>query len=340
VLAALAVLAIKRCLIEPIYAITATTDGIVTGKISLIIPYAARLDEIGTLARAIRDMQNLMVRTNLQKAHHARLDERDSLGAKLEITKAELGAALNNMDQGLIMLDARANVILVNQQYKKMYGLTDEMVHPGCSLRDLVKVRTERGLLTGGIDDYLSVIKARIVTGEASVNEIELSDGRTIRVFERPMATGGWVATHEDFTEHRRLQRSLERTERFLVSVIENVREAVVAKDARSLRYIFVNRAAESLFGIPRSKIVGRMPREIFGPELADQIERSDAVMLRADAQPQTDLRTMETPGNGRRRMSFRRLPLSGQAGSHFLLTLIDDKTVEVATGISTPEAA
>jgi PAS domain-containing protein len=163
--------------------------------------------------------------------------------------KWQLDAAINNMAQGLIMLDAKANVLVTNKPYRQMYGVPLELSKPGCSLKDIVQHRAKIGLFSGNVDEYVAKIVARIVERKPSVSEIELSDGRVVRVTERAMDGGGWIATHEDFTEQRRVQRLLERTEKLLLTVIENVPEAIVAKDARSLRYVFVNRAAERLYG-------------------------------------------------------------------------------------------
>ncbi|WP_338318991.1 PAS domain-containing protein, partial [Bradyrhizobium ottawaense] len=64
------------------------------------------------------------------------------------------------------------------------------------------------------------------------------------------MDGGGWVSVHEDVTDLRHGQRMLERTERLLATIVENVHEGIIAKDARSLRYLFVNKAAEKMIGM------------------------------------------------------------------------------------------
>lgn len=266
--------------------------------------------------------------------------ERDDLEGMLERNKTHLEVALNNMAQGLIMLDADANIILLNDTYRRMYKLPKGILDSRCSLQDVLRIRAENGLFSGDIDSYVKVILARIAQGKASVHHIELKDGRIVRVVERPMAGGGWVATHEDFSEQRHLQRTLERTERFLVTIVDNVREAIVAKDALTLRYMFVNRAAEALFGAPRSDIIGKTARDIFGAETAERIERDDRSLLRPNSAPLVGVQTIETPGNGRRAVAVRRLPVLETDGeAHVLLSLIEDRT-EQGGQLSKPQAA
>jgi PAS domain S-box-containing protein len=141
------------------------------------------------------------------------------------------------------------------------------------------------------------------------------------------MDGGGWISTHEDCTEEIRMRRVLERTERFLVTVIENVPEAIAAKDMRSLRYIFVNRAAETLFDLPRSTIIGKTARELFSQEIANMIEQGDRGVLEGKEQLEPVVHVVETP-RGRRLHAVRRIPVRGPDGeSRVFLSMIEDRT-------------
>jgi PAS domain S-box-containing protein len=174
----------------------------------------------------------------------------------------------------------------------------------------------------------MAAILSRIATGKPSINEISLADGRVLRVSEQPMAGGGWVSTHEDFTEQRRAERTLARTEQFLVTIIENIPEGIVAKDARNLRYVFVNRAAEKMIGMSRAEIIGKTARELFPAGAADLIERRDRQLLTQDQQLEAMVDTIDNPIKGRRLIAVRRLQIGGPDGeSHLLLSMIEDRT-------------
>jgi PAS domain S-box-containing protein len=142
------------------------------------------------------------------------------------------------------------------------------------------------------------------------------------------MDGAGWITTHEDYTEQRRAERILERTERFLVTVLENVPVAIVAKDARTLRYTFVNKAAEKFLGLPRAQIIGKSVRDLFPAETADRIERQDSELLAGNQDSEVVIRTLSTPNNGIRKAVVRRIRIADQAGeSHMLLNMIEDMT-------------
>jgi PAS domain S-box-containing protein len=142
------------------------------------------------------------------------------------------------------------------------------------------------------------------------------------------MDGGGWVALHEDVSGPRKRQRILERTEQFLATIIENIPEAIVAKDARNLRYVFVNKAAEAMIGKPRTEITGRTARELFSAEMADMIERRDRQLIAQKQQLDPIVDVVDNPAGGKRTVAVRRLQIGGpDRESHLFVSMIEDRT-------------
>ena len=121
-----------------------------------------------------------------------------------------LELALNNMSQGLLMFDSNARIVVCNERYIDMYGLSRAVVKPGCTLRNLLCHRHETGSFPGDYESYCDNVLARVALGETSSFLIETSDGRTIHIVDRPMVGGGWVATHEDVSKQRRAEARVE----------------------------------------------------------------------------------------------------------------------------------
>ena len=93
-----------------------------------------------------------------------------------------------------------------------MYDLKPEVVKPGCTLRELITHRKETGYFTGRRRAVLSATSWTASRREnPSPGPIEASDGRIVNVVNQPMASGGWVATHEDVTEQRKLRAAARR---------------------------------------------------------------------------------------------------------------------------------
>ena len=52
-----------------------------------------------------------------------------------------LSMVLNNMAQGVVLFDAHERVLVVNDRYVEMYGLSPAVVKPGCTLMELIQNR-------------------------------------------------------------------------------------------------------------------------------------------------------------------------------------------------------
>ncbi len=115
-----------------------------------------------------------------------------------------LTAALDNMPQGLGMLDSSARLLLCNARYVEIFGLSAEQVAPGTPLRDVLEHRRAKGTFSGDAEAYVRECMSRAAHGKAVSTADEMKDGRIIALASRAMAGGGWVDTHEDITERRR----------------------------------------------------------------------------------------------------------------------------------------
>src|ERR1700730_11096230 len=334
-LAALNVFVMRKQVIGPLSEITEATALIAAGNLDFDVPLSCRKEEIGHLARAVRNFRDAPCR-NLEleqleigtaKQRDTAVGERDQLTDKYHATKWQLSAAVNSMPQGMIMLDPAAKVLAVNDQYRKMYGLPST-IKTGSSLQEILQHRAKNGLFAGNVAQDLAAIVARIAKRQPSADEITLGDGRVFSIKERPMDGGGVVAVHDDITEQRRSQRILERTEQFLATIIENVPQAIVAKDARNLRYVLVNRAAEAMIGMSRAEIMGKTARELFSAETAELIERRDRQLLGQEHQLEAIVDTVDNPVRGRRTIAVRRLQVGGpDRESHLFVSMIEDRT-------------
>jgi diguanylate cyclase (GGDEF)-like protein len=129
--------------------------------------------------------------------------------AELQAQNLRFDAAINNMSQALLMFDSEARLVICNQRYIEMYHLSPDVVLPGRPLREILRHRLAKGTFSGDPDEYAKQVIAMIARGETSSMITELPDGRTISIVNRPMANGGWVATHEDITERRQAEQKI-----------------------------------------------------------------------------------------------------------------------------------
>jgi diguanylate cyclase (GGDEF)-like protein len=126
---------------------------------------------------------------------------------RLTLEKLRLDTAVNNMTQGLLLFDASRRLVICNHRYIEMYGLSAEVIKPGCSFREVIAHRKATGSFTGDVEQYVDRVLRDVGTRNSMV--IETPDGRSIHIVNEPLADGGWVATHEDITDRRRTEERI-----------------------------------------------------------------------------------------------------------------------------------
>jgi len=123
---------------------------------------------------------------------------------QLSLQHRRLDTAINNMTQGLLLFDASDRLIVCNRRYIELFGLSPDVVKPGCSFRELIAHRKETGSFSGDIDEYCSTVRRDARRGKLIRNVLDGPQGRTIQIMNQPLADGGWLATLEDITERTR----------------------------------------------------------------------------------------------------------------------------------------
>jgi diguanylate cyclase (GGDEF)-like protein len=112
--------------------------------------------------------------------------------------------ALDNIVQGLIMFDAEGRVVISNQQYLDLYGLSADIVKPGIDVIAVMKHRKETGSFTGDVEPFCVSVLEHMGKETSTLRTRECVGGRVIQNLRRPLSTGGWIATTEDITERDR----------------------------------------------------------------------------------------------------------------------------------------
>jgi diguanylate cyclase (GGDEF)-like protein/PAS domain S-box-containing protein len=153
----------------------------------------------GLSAMAIAVLLFLIVR-KLSQQHRASKRQ-------LSLEKQRLDTAVNNMTQGLLLFDAGQQLVICNKRYLEMYGLSAEIVKPGCSFHDVIAHRRDTGSFVGDMDHYIEAVLEDVDQRNSMV--ISTPDGRSIQIVNEPVPDGGWLATHEDITERRRAEERI-----------------------------------------------------------------------------------------------------------------------------------
>lgn len=123
-----------------------------------------------------------------------------------------LRATLDNMRQGLFVLDGQLRLKLWNDQFCEIFGLSRDVPQVGMPIAAVTRICAQNGAF--GPVDADAIVAQRIAAmsqGSPSVEELELSGDRVIECRISPMPGGGLVATYLDITERKRVEAHLRR---------------------------------------------------------------------------------------------------------------------------------
>lgn len=189
---------------------------------------SAEFNDLVAAFNAVLDRLQAMVESHADLAN--RCETHQQLEQRLQLENAHFATALQNMAQGLCVFDKDQHVVVSNDRYASLYGLTSDQVKPGTSLEEVLHARVEAGAFAGeSPNDYM---KERLSWGGNREHEgacyQTLRDGRTIRIARVPLVDGSWVATHEQVNTSTIPDRSSDDVLSFISDEIHGPLEALV----------------------------------------------------------------------------------------------------------------
>jgi PAS domain S-box-containing protein len=136
------------------------------------------------------------------------------------------------------------------------------------------------------------------------------------------LAALAWLLTciRRDLMERQWFDVQLQDANRLLESLFENMPAMVFAKDARDLRFVRINRAAEKIIGYPREQLLGRNDYDFFPKEQADHFTEKDRETLARGDIVEIPQEQIDTGDHGRRTLHTFKVPIRDKNGRPSLL--------------------
>src|SRR5579872_4208628 len=129
---------------------------------------------------------------------------------RLALQSIRFEAALDNMAQGLCMLDATHRITVLNRRFATMFGIADQSALTNAWPRELLEAILKVGTLTPPTGEELFMPPEAAAGSAIAPFTRELADGRVVTVDWQSVTGGGWVVTYEDVTEQRRAEARLD----------------------------------------------------------------------------------------------------------------------------------
>jgi diguanylate cyclase (GGDEF)-like protein len=123
-----------------------------------------------------------------------------------------LEAALEHVDQGILMVDARGYVVVCNQRTIELLGLPPEMMRLGPHFEDVKKWQSEQGEFAEADPALLYAIQHEGIHVAASVYERRRPNGTVLDIRTKTLPDGGVVRTYTDITMRRFAEKEMWRS--------------------------------------------------------------------------------------------------------------------------------
>lgn len=209
--------------------------------------------------------------------------------------------------------------LAVNPAFERMTGLQASNVVG----------RTVLEVLPGIEKSWIEKYGRVALTGESiQFEDFSQELGRNYEVNAYRSAPNQFACVINDITQRQESAEQLKQANRFLDSIIENIPANFFLKEAKTLRYVRVNRMQSDVIGWSRSDVIGRTVYDIFPKDQADFFTAMDRKALASNSVVDIQEEPLNTKSGDVRILHTRKVPLLNDKGElEYLLGISEDVT-------------
>ncbi|HAO00416.1 MAG TPA: hybrid sensor histidine kinase/response regulator, partial [Halomonas sp.] len=194
----------------------------------------------------------------------------DEASQVLEFNRALLQATIENINQGISVVDQNLRLVVWNQRYLELFRFPDHIIRVGAPMDRIFRYNAHNGEYgPGDPEEHVQLLLDNIRDGQPHRYVRYRQDGSVLEVQGNPMPGGGFVYTYQDITQQKRIEEALIRSENNIRIYTDNV-PALIAYFDKESRYLFTNRAYEQAFNIDRNAVIGRRYEDVLPVKQAE----------------------------------------------------------------------
>jgi Na+/proline symporter/signal transduction histidine kinase/ActR/RegA family two-component response regulator len=134
----------------------------------------------------------------------------DEASQELRFNRELLSTTLENVSQGISVVDAHMCLVAWNRRYLEMFDYPDGMVYVGLPVADLIRWNAEHGECgPGEVDQHVAKRIGYMRAGSPHLFQRIRPDGTVIEMRGRALPGGGFVTTFTDVTAYKHAELAL-----------------------------------------------------------------------------------------------------------------------------------
>jgi signal transduction histidine kinase/ActR/RegA family two-component response regulator len=134
----------------------------------------------------------------------------DEASQELRFNRELLSTTLENVSQGISVVDAQMHLVAWNRRYLELFDYPDGMVHVGVPVAELIRWNAELGECgPGEVDGHVAKRIDYMRAGSSHLFQRIRPDGTVIEMRGRALPGGGYVTTYTDVTAYKHAEQAL-----------------------------------------------------------------------------------------------------------------------------------
>jgi Na+/proline symporter/signal transduction histidine kinase len=163
----------------------------------------------------------------------------DEANQELRFNRQVLSTTLDNISQGVSVVDGGMRLVAWNRRYQEMFEYPDGMLYIGRPVSDLIRWNAERGemgpLDARRVEEQVQRRLRHLRAGTPHVFERVRANGQVIEMRGQPLDGGGYVTSYSDVTDYKRAEQALREVNETLEQRVEQrTREAEAAQQSKT----------------------------------------------------------------------------------------------------------
>ena len=138
----------------------------------------------------------------------------DEASQELRFNRQILSTTLENISQGVSVVDAEMRLVAWNGRYQELFGYPDGMLYVGRPVSDLIRWNArprrdgQRPAVAAGVEEQVRRRLAHLRAGTPHLFERVRASGQVIEMRGQPLPGGGYVTSYSDVTDYKRAEEA------------------------------------------------------------------------------------------------------------------------------------